>query len=414
MLNRGNILFEQKKYDSALSEAKNVLSVEPNHVPALHLLANCYLHLGQEDKADEAIESAVRADPTDYLSLYLKSAILMQKGQFEKALKFINNSISFQPFSAVSFGLRAAIFFELARFNESLESANDGLAVEGDNLFCLNQRAKALQKLGLKAESYDTIREALHEDPENSYTHANLGYSMLENGDSEAAKKHFREALRLDPNNEYARQGMLHAIKSTNWFYDIWLKYVFWLQGISPKARIIFVVGAYILFRFLSSVKDSFGPLEFVADIVLIAYALFAVSSWIIEPISNMFLRLHPFGKYVLSDEEKKISNYTILMSLLAVTGLVLLLIALEDTPLWNIGLYLACYGIAFMIVVSAFGSRSDEQSKKKIKITGGIFMAFAFLVVLVGFVDPQLSLSMFNISVWMFVAFQFYVNTLR
>ena len=410
-LYRANLLLEQKRYDNAKGEAENVLSADPTNVEALQILAHCYLGMGQIEKANDVIEGAIRQDPTDYYSLYLKGLILCELSQYSKALQYTDNAIAVNPMFAEAYGVKATALYALARFEEALEAANQGLSVQADNNFCLNLRAKSLLKLGRTEENRETTQQALKNNPEDTYTHTNAGYTCLELGDSDGAKKHFKEALRIAPNNESARYGMIQALKADNIFYNLWLKYAFWMESISPRARWAFIIVGYLLIQFIDSVKSSLGPFETVATIFVIAYVVFAISTWIIEPVSNLFLRFHSFGKYVLSDQEKKYSNYTFGFMLMALLGLLITLIAAREPQWYNIGFYIACYSISLVVVVSAVAATTTEKGFRNLRAAGFIFAGIAVLIIFLGLVAPALALKPFYLSLWGFVGFQFYAN---
>lgn len=410
-LHRAHLLLEQQRFDEAKREVEQVLSADPTNVEALQALTQCYLGLDQTEKAHQTVESAIRQDPTDVISLYLKGVILLDLAKYRQALKFIDSALSFNPTFAEAYGAKSAALYALAQFEEALEAANQGLSVEADNTFCLNQRARALLKLGRTEENEQTTRQALRSNPEDANTHANVGYTQLELGNHQQAKIHFREALRLDPTHEFARYGMLQALKASNLFYRLWLKYVFWMASLSPRTRWAVIIIGYLLFRWMSSARASFGSLEVVATLLIYSYFVFALSTWIIEPVSNLFLRFHVFGRYVLTEEEKKTSNYS--LGLLATALLGLLVVITVDQVQWtNVGVYLLCYGIALTIVVSAVASKDTEKGIRNVRVAGAIFAAVALLNIVLGVVAPVLALQLFSYAVWGFVGFQFFANS--
>ncbi|MEN7550349.1 tetratricopeptide repeat protein [Rapidithrix thailandica] len=416
ILQRAAILFNQGRYQDAAEEAKKALSFQPDHPEALNILAQCHLQAEEPEEAEKVIDTALQIDPTDTTALYLKAAILFQRNKHTKAIKFIDSALSYYPMSADCYGLKAAIFHDLAKFEDALAAANKGLEFDASHLQCLNQRAQALNKLGDAEASQETLKDALSEDPENAFTHTNIGFALLENGQHQEAMKYFREALRLDPNSEMARGGMLHAIKASNLFYRWWLKYVFWLSKMSPKMRIFVIFGGFLMYKFIGSIKASLGVFEPLATLFIWTYLVIAISTWIIQPVSNLFLRFHPFGKFVLSEEEKKYSRYTLVTACLSLVGVALMLSmgteSVESIQWWNMGLYCTCYGVIFMIVSSAVGSVASKKGKRNVKLAGFLFIGWACMVLFLGIFLPVLALKMFNYSAWGFLGFQFYANS--
>ena len=78
-------------------------------------------------------------------------------------------------------------------------------------------------------------------------------------------------------------------------------------------------------------VAKSVPALEIFVWPLLIAYALFAMSTWVIEPLTNLLLRFNKFGRYVLSREEKISSTLTGLALLIALCGGVALVITDDE-----------------------------------------------------------------------------------
>ncbi len=121
--------------------------------------------------------------------------------------------------------------------------------------------------------------------------------------------EHFREALRINPGFEYARSGMAEALKARYWLYKLFLKYAFWIGNLTAKYQWAVIIGLYIAFRLLNTLAQSNEALRPYLTPVIILFALFAFSTWIITPVSNLFLRLNPFGKYLLDKNEIRSSN---------------------------------------------------------------------------------------------------------
>ena len=405
-------LLNQQRYDEAYKEVNSYLALDPHSIPALMILTQTYLGLNKDEKADEIADQLLHKDPSDPDILFLKGLTQTQLGKRKGALKFLDSALAFDPLKTQAHGLKASIYFQDAEFEKSLESADAGLKIDPHNELCLNHRSMALLKLDRKEEHLQADQQALKSNPMNPLTHASVGFSALQKGETEKAKDHFREALRIDPTNEFARHGMLQAIKATNLFYRIFLKYAFWMQGLKPQVRWAVVIIGYLLIQFLNKSADSLGVFAPVAEVVIVMYMIFAISTWIIGPVSDIFLRFHPFGKYVLSDEEKDVANTCAGLLAIALVGAVMLLsYDLEDVQWKNLGLYLLCSGIALTVVVSSFASRTLERSKRRLKTAGIIFAVACGILILSAIVLPVLALTLFNWLIWGFVGYQFYAN---
>jgi tetratricopeptide (TPR) repeat protein len=371
------------------------------------------LGLNKDENADEIADQLLRKDPSDADILFLKGVTQAQLGKRKSALKFLNSALAFDPLKTQAHGLKASIYFQEAEFEKSLEAAGTGLQVDPHNELCLNYRSMALLKLDRKEEHLDADQQALKSNPMNPLTHASVGYSALQKGETDKAKNHFREALRIDPTNEFARQGMLQAIKATNLFYRIFLKYAFWMQGLKPQVRWAVIIIGYLMIQFLNRSASNLGAFAPVAEVIVIIYIIFAISTWIIGPVSDIFLRFHPFGKYMLTDEEKDVANICAGLLTIAVVGAIMLLsFDLNDVVLKNFGMYLLCSGIALTVVVSSIASRTLEKSKRRLKTAGIVFAVACSILIVSAVVLPVFALDLFNWLIWGFVGYQFYANS--
>ena len=207
--------------------------------------------------------------------------------------------------------LRSQIEFYQQNWEQALHEANRGLELDPENVNLVNQRAQALIKLNRKDDAAATMDYALHKAPENSFSHANKGWVAIEKDQYDSAVASFLEALRLNPANDFAREGLKEAIKGKNPVYRVILKYFLWMNKMQEKYQWGFIIGIYLLYRLAIGLAESNPALAPFLYPFIVLYVLFAFSTWIAKPISNLFLRLHPIGKHALNDDEILGSNLT-------------------------------------------------------------------------------------------------------
>ncbi|MEL6923275.1 MAG: hypothetical protein AAFO94_04440, partial [Bacteroidota bacterium] len=201
--------------------------------------------------------------------------------------------------------LRGNVNFYEDDWQAALDDAETGLSFNAENVDLINLRAQALVQLKRKDEADATLDYALNRAPENAWSHANKGWVAIERDQYETAVTHFKESLRLDPTNAYAKEGLKQAIKAKNFLYRWVLKYFLWMNKLSSKMQWYFIIGLFVLYNIVLRVAENFPNLASYLAPLIIAYILFAFSSWIARPVSNLFLRLHPLAKHVLDDDEK-------------------------------------------------------------------------------------------------------------
>jgi tetratricopeptide (TPR) repeat protein len=403
-LSKVQILIQQKKFLEAERILSDLLTEDSNNIHFLSLLAEVNLQQDKFDNANSIIENAIGLSPDAPYLFYIKSRIAIQQGKLSEAENNINQAIELDPYDADYFALLANIRLGRKQFEEALETANKALEIDAENLLALNTRSTALNKLNRSEESFETIQGALREEPNNAYTHANYGWGLLEKGDHKKALEHFKEALTNDPNFDYAQSGMLEAIKATNPVYRIFLKYSFFMSNLTAKYQWGVIIGFYLGLRVLKTIARNNEALQPYLTPLIIALAFIAFSTWIIAPISNLFLRFNKYGQLLLDPKEKTSSNFVAISLGTFIVGL-LLYIALYDKKMLTI----AAFGFAMMLPLGTMFS----PSKNKYGL-----LIYTIALALVGLIAIGLTFStgeMYNLMtivfIFGFVAFQWIAN---
>jgi Tfp pilus assembly protein PilF len=308
-LERGKLLLAQNRLKEAEEELKQALGQTPDDGYTMAWLAECYLSGKDFSKALELSERAMSLSPNHPFLQYTLARAYFYNQRIRQARNTIREALQQNPADPDFFLLLAHVAFYEEKWKEALETAEQGLELEPENVKLVNLRSQTLIKLNRKSEAADTADYALHKAPDNTYSHANRGWVAVEQGQYREAQLHFREALRLDPTNDFARSGLKESIKGTNFFYRGILKYFLWMAKMNERNRWAFIIGAYILYRLLIALAENVPSLAPLLYPLIGLYILFALSSWIAVPISNLFLRLHPIGKYALTEDEQRGSN---------------------------------------------------------------------------------------------------------
>jgi tetratricopeptide (TPR) repeat protein len=406
IIQRARLLIQQEKYSEAEQLLQTLLANEPNHSEVLALLAEINLQQNQTDEALQLINSAITNEADNSFLLFIKARIHIHRQQYDIAESTIQHAISMDAYDADYFALLAHIKLVRKNYEAALIIADSALEIDAENLLALNTRSTALLKLNRKEESFSTIEGALKEDPNNTYTHANYGWGLLEGGDHKKALEHFKEALKNNPNNENAQTGMAEALKASNLFYRWFLKYSFWMNKLSSNYQWFFIIGFYFGTRALRFLAQKVPVLQPFLIPIIILLSLIAFSTWIIHPISNLFLRLNKYGKYLLDKNEIKSSNFVGISLMIALVGGLLLLI-LGDLRYLSI----LMFGIAMMVPLSTMFSITKYPYSLQLYT---MFMAIFGLIAIAGtFLGGQLINTFSLIFIVGFVAFQWIANFL-
>ena len=321
-LQRAILLFQQHRHEQAITELRQSLSADPHEPYAHALLGLCLAKREKFQEATEEAEQAIHLSPDFSFAHYALASILRERHRNEEALVAINEALRLDSSDADYFAMLSNIHVDEKRWREALEAAERGLQLDSENIACTNLRAIALVKLGRKAEAGATIDAALSKNPDNAITHANQGWTLLERGEPKRALEHFREALRLDPQNEWARHGIVEALKARNIVYAVMLKYFFWMSRFRGRTQWVIILGGYFGNRMLGVVAAAQPSLAPWILPLRILYVVFALMTWIADPLFNLLLRLNRFGRLALSRQQVVAANYLGTCIFLALVGL--------------------------------------------------------------------------------------------
>ncbi|WP_212001474.1 tetratricopeptide repeat protein [Chitinophaga sp. HK235] len=363
LIQRAQLLLQQGRYQDALTTLKQYLSTSANDIDALFLLAICYMEMDKPEEAAQVISSSLGFAPDDDRFLYLRARLALNKNQLPEALQAISEAVAINPHHADYFGMWSQILLFKKDYAQALQKAEEGLAVDPENLICLNLRSNALFNLGRKEEAFSNLGIALEHNPENAYTHANLGWKWLEAGDHGKSLEHFRESLKIDPGQQWAKDGMVQAMKAHYWLYRQFLNYAFFMGRLKAGTQWLVIIGILVLTQIASQV---FFPLY-------VLLALVALSTWLIVPVSNLFLRLNPYGRYALTREQTKVSNRVggLLLTAFLAAG------AYWLTSIPGLLAIAICTGVLMLPVASMYTPQSPKSRK--------IFLIYTLALTFIG-----------------------------
>lgn len=305
LLDRARLLLDQHRVNDAIQQLKEVLQQDPENDEALAVYARCHFDKNNIAEGKKLLEEAIRIDPNNSYYFYLLGFAAYRSDNHIEAIDQIYRAMKLNPYVAEYYGLLAFVYLEEKKFETALTRANEGLAIDSENITCLNARATAQNKLSRTDEAIATMENALASDPENEFTHATVGWNYLEKGKHKLATKHFRESLRIAPDQHSAKVGLKEALKSKIPPYRWLLQLNFWLRNKGSKFRWIFIIGLLVGVRVIRSIGNANPGFENIATIAIGAYIVFIGTSWIINPLANIFLLFHPDGKHALEKSEK-------------------------------------------------------------------------------------------------------------
>lgn len=406
LIHRAALLLQQKKNKEAEALLMTLFAQSPTNIPVIGLLCEIRIMQNQYEEALNLMNNAIGINPSLPQLFFTRSRIYIYQQRYNEAEVDLLQAIMYNPREPEYFSLWAFLKNERKDYKGSLELADKALEINPQHIPSLNARSTALLKLNRKEESFDTIEGALREAPDNAYTHTNYGWGLLEKGSHEKAMTHFAEALRSNPASESAQLGMKQSLKARYWFYRTFLRFAFWLNNMQAKFQWAFIIGLYLVYRILGYLASKNPELQPFIYPVIAVLAILAFSTWIITPVSNLFLRFNKYGRYLLSKEEIISSNFVGVSAVVAIVSAIVYVFTFE-VP-W---LALSIFGITMMVPLGVMFS----SEKNKWKLIG--YSSVMAVLGLTGVFITFLKGNIFNAASVMyfigFIAFQWIMNIL-
>lgn len=163
----GNKLFEEKKYQEAITAFQAILEKYPDAYVIWKNIGNTYFAQEQYDKAEEAYLKILEKDPKDYEAMLLVGNCYANRGQNEKALEWYNN-IEFEKINdpTVLYNM-GTNYYNLSKFEDALKYYKRAVELKNDLLDGLYQLGLTYLSLGIYQESISAFEQYLKHDSDS-------------------------------------------------------------------------------------------------------------------------------------------------------------------------------------------------------------------------------------------------------
>ncbi len=306
----------------------------------------------------------------------------------------IREALRLDPERPSYYNILGHLYIRQKAWKKALVAAEDGLRLDPEDVNCLNLRALALVELGQREDAQASLDEALSQEPDNAMTHANQGWALLHEGKHKQAMHHFREALRINPMLDWAREGIVEAMKARNPIYRVILRYFLWMGRLTTTEQWGVTAASSGVQRGLRVLARKFLLLYVIVLPLSLLYFVFAFLTWTARPLFALVLRLDPFGRLALPEEEVTASNWVGACLLTSALGVLLAVVSGIGTmvgpfPVLSPAfLILALVGLVMMMpVAGVFRCPKGKRRVVLAVLTGGLALLGlgSFLFALVG-----------------------------
>jgi tetratricopeptide (TPR) repeat protein len=215
---------------------RQVLSHDPDHPDALHLLGVLAGQCGRADMAIDLIGRAVQIDPNLARAHSDLGTFLRQVGRRDEAAVCWQRAIQLMPDYTPAHNNLGNLLRDLGRLDEAIASYQRAVAIDP-------QYADAHYNLGIVlaqqvrlAEAIAEFRAAIRLTPDAAAMHNNLGAALLADGQYEAALASAERAIQIQPDLADAHWNIAWLSLLLGDFARGWREYEWRLRipGITP------------------------------------------------------------------------------------------------------------------------------------------------------------------------------------
>lgn len=197
-IEKGDIFFDEGRYQKALDTYNKALNLEPKNIDALICVGLCYRNLEDYDKAIEYYNNALEIEPDNKTALNNRGYALEMKDQIEEAIEMYKKSLEEDPNYDMPLVNLTKIYIDRKDYQAAIKvykNALEGDSINTANWIDLGRAYRFMEKYDKAILAYN---KALKLVPSNKVVHNNIGYVFFVKKEYEKAIDSFSESLKID------------------------------------------------------------------------------------------------------------------------------------------------------------------------------------------------------------------------
>lgn len=196
--NLGGCLYKQQRYSESLLLFLKSYSLNPRSGIAYNI-ANCYLKLGQFEKAVEYFEIAIEKEPTLVDAHKMLGIVLFQRGDYQAAVDHFSFFILHKPENSMILQKMGSAYEHLQEFEKARQFYQKARIVDPDDPVILKHLGTLSMRTNQFEQAQSFFEEVLAINPRDAQTLTNLGSALLAQKQLPSAQQKFEEALVIQP-----------------------------------------------------------------------------------------------------------------------------------------------------------------------------------------------------------------------
>ncbi|MDG2244131.1 MAG: tetratricopeptide repeat protein [Rhodospirillaceae bacterium] len=204
---------------------EEVVTADPEALPARHGFAVLLLQLGEADKAREHLEFIVERGGDDANVLNALGVVHQQQGDAIAAADSFEQALTHDPNHGKAMANLGVARYQLDDFQGSFDVLSRAVQIEPENaaaFVSFGQTLRALEKLD---EAAQAARRAVQLSPNHLPAHVDLGVTLMALGQREEAEAHYEKALAIDSDAMEAHHYLAHIKLQQGRLTDGWVDF---------------------------------------------------------------------------------------------------------------------------------------------------------------------------------------------
>ena len=178
---------------------QKILTQDPTHADALHLLGLVAYQQGRYDRAFDCITKAIQRDATKPLYFYNLGLVHQKLNQLHEAERSYRQALSLKGDYVEALGNLGNVLREKGELDEACATYKQVLTIKPDHPEGYNNLGVVLKEQGKSDEARDAYQRAIALNSENAEAHYNLGVILFECERLDEAIARFQQAVSLKP-----------------------------------------------------------------------------------------------------------------------------------------------------------------------------------------------------------------------
>ena len=221
----GTLAAQTGRKEHAADLIRQAIAHKPNYPEAYVNLGNVLFDLGQTDEAIAAFREAVKLRPNLHLGYYNLGNALSHKREFDEAIAAFRRAIELSPDYAASHYNLGNALYQKQRFDDAVAAFRRAIELRPVHAQAYNNLGIALSEIGQRDDAIAAYQRAIALKPDFADAYGNLGTALLKTGRFDEAMSAYQRALQLTPREPSAHSNLADILFQTARFDECVIAY---------------------------------------------------------------------------------------------------------------------------------------------------------------------------------------------